>query len=100
MDNETIGDNQAIRVHQAIQVVKERAEAEGVAAAADGLGGMAITVLMAPMVLPAGSLLRMETPEILEAMEDTAKDGRFLEMLNFQKFGILTDSARITCGMI
>ena len=31
---------------------------------------------------------------------DTAKDGRFLEMLNFQKFGILTDSARITCGMI
>jgi len=30
----------------------------------------------------------------------TAKDGRFLEMLNFQKFGILTDSAWITCGMI
>jgi len=70
MDNETIGDSQAIRAHQAIRVVKGRAEAEGVAAAADGMGGMAITVLMAPMVLPAGSLLRMETPEILEAMEE------------------------------
>jgi len=67
MDNETIGDSQAIRV------VKGRAEAE-VAAAADGMGGMAIAVLMAPMVLPAGSLLRMETPEILEAMEEEVEE--------------------------
>ena len=69
-DNKAIGDNQGIRVHQATRVVEASAEAEGVAVVVDGMGGMAITVLMGPMVLPAGTLLRMETPEIREALEE------------------------------
>jgi len=63
-------DNQALQVNQATLVVEGGAEAEGVVAAvADGMGGV---VLMAPMALPAGTLLRMETPEIREVMEEEA----------------------------
>ena len=73
-DNKAIGDNQAIRVHKATRVVEASAEAEGVAVVVDGMGGMAITVLMAPMVHPAGTLLRMETPEIREALEEEVEE--------------------------